>query len=193
MLILGGILSTADYAQSAVCYIKSTCHISSECSSAETRQEHKNTFHCIPSFYVVLLHLHLYSILYYIFNLVVYWALLQSPHKQLHNNLSAPVLLPKQFYPIQAWTRRLKVGLWYPHQDVSNRSLSLVSCLVGPSWINLFVQHIPQVLDWFEICGIWRPNQHLELIVVLLKSFLNHFYFVAGTLFRWILFPWNGV
>lgn len=50
---------------------------------------------------------------------------------------------------------------------------------MGPSWINLFVQHIPQVLDWFEICGIWRPNQHLELIVVLLKSFLNHFGFVA--------------
>ena len=35
---------------------------------------------------------------------------------------------------------------------------------------DLFVQQIPQMLDWIEIWGIWRPSQHLELVVL----FLNH-------------------
>ncbi len=33
------------------------------------------------------------------------------------------------------------------------------------------------MLDWIEV---WRPSQHLKLIVVLLKPLLNHFLFVAG-------------
>ncbi|KAK3520449.1 hypothetical protein QTP70_024065, partial [Hemibagrus guttatus] len=39
--------------------------------------------------------------------------------------------------------------------------------------------HIPQMLDWIEICGIWRPGQHLKLVVVVIKPFLSHFCFVA--------------
>jgi len=50
----------------------------------------------------------------------------------------------------------------------------LVSCAIWhhicsrsfKSWgrgSNLFVQHIPQMLNWIVICGIWRPGQHLEL------------------------------
>ena len=42
------------------------------------------------------------------------------------------------------------------------------------------MQHIPQMLDWIEIWGIWRPNQHLELVVLFLKPFLNHFCSVEG-------------
>uniref|UniRef100_A0A3Q1G7M3 ATP-binding cassette, sub-family C (CFTR/MRP), member 12 n=1 Tax=Acanthochromis polyacanthus TaxID=80966 RepID=A0A3Q1G7M3_9TELE len=38
-----------------------------------------------------------------------------------------------------------------------------------------FVQHISQMLDWIEIWGIWRPSQHLKLVVVFFKPFLNHF------------------
>ena len=30
----------------------------------------------------------------------------------------------------------------------------------------LFVQHIPQMLDWIEIWGIWMPSQHLKLCCV---------------------------
>uniref|UniRef100_A0AAQ5X068 Uncharacterized protein n=1 Tax=Amphiprion ocellaris TaxID=80972 RepID=A0AAQ5X068_AMPOC len=33
-------------------------------------------------------------------------------------------------------------------------------------------QHIPQMLDWIEIWGIWTPSQHLRL-VVLLEPFLR--------------------
>ena len=44
---------------------------------------------------------------------------------------------------------------------------------------DFFVQHISQMLDWTEIWGIWRPIQHLKLVVLLLKPFLNHC-FVAG-------------
>lgn len=36
---------------------------------------------------------------------------------------------------------------------------------------DLFLQHILQVLDWIEILGIWRPCEHLKLIVVLLFAF----------------------
>ena len=43
----------------------------------------------------------------------------------------------------------------------------------------LFVQDIPQMLDWIEISGIRRPSQHLKLVAVLLKPFLNHFCFIA--------------
>lgn len=32
----------------------------------------------------------------------------------------------------------------------------------------------------FEIWGIWRPSQHLELVIVFLKLFLNHVSFVVG-------------
>ncbi|KAK3561878.1 hypothetical protein QTP86_017458 [Hemibagrus guttatus] len=35
------------------------------------------------------------------------------------------------------------------------------------------------MLDWIEIWGIWRPSQHLKLIVVLIKPFLKHSCFVA--------------
>lgn len=32
-----------------------------------------------------------------------------------------------------------------------------------------------QMPDWIEIWETWRPSQHLELVLVLLKPFLNHF------------------
>lgn len=34
-----------------------------------------------------------------------------------------------------------------------------------------FWQHIPQMLVWIRIWGIWRPCQHLKLIIVLNKLF----------------------
>ena len=34
------------------------------------------------------------------------------------------------------------------------------------------------MLDWTEIWGLWRPSQHLKLVVVLFKPFLNLFCFV---------------
>lgn len=37
----------------------------------------------------------------------------------------------------------------------------------------LFVQHIPQTLNWIGIWEIWRLSQHL-------KPFQNHFCFVTG-------------
>ncbi|KAK3563582.1 hypothetical protein QTP86_030933 [Hemibagrus guttatus] len=43
----------------------------------------------------------------------------------------------------------------------------------------LVSEHIPQMLDWIEIWGIWRPSQLLKLVVVVIKPFLNHFCFVA--------------
>lgn len=33
----------------------------------------------------------------------------------------------------------------------------------------LFAQHIPPVLDWIEILGMWKPSQHIELFVMFLK------------------------
>lgn len=44
---------------------------------------------------------------------------------------------------------------------------------------DLFVQHIPKMLNRIEIWEIWRSNQHLKLIVVLLKPFPNYLCFVA--------------
>ncbi len=41
--------------------------------------------------------------------------------------------------------------------------VSPVSCEVGPPWIGLVFQHIPQMLNGIEIWGIWRPSQHLGL------------------------------
>lgn len=31
------------------------------------------------------------------------------------------------------------------------------------------------VLDWIEVCGIWRPNQNLELVIFSSIPFLNQF------------------
>lgn len=55
----------------------------------------------------------------------------------------------------------------------------LLSALHGS---DLFVQHIPQILDCNEIWGIWRPTERLKLVVMLLKPFLNHFCFFAGSI-----------
>lgn len=44
---------------------------------------------------------------------------------------------------------------------------------------DLFEQHIPKMLSRIEIWEIWRSNQHLKLIVVLLKPFPNYLCFVA--------------
>ncbi|XP_053093745.1 carcinoembryonic antigen-related cell adhesion molecule 1 isoform X2 [Pangasianodon hypophthalmus] len=46
--------------------------------------------------------------------------------------------------------------------------------------LDLFVQHIPQMIDWIEIWGIWRPSQHLELLVMFLEPFLNNLCSMAG-------------
>ena len=75
-------------------------------------------------------------------------------------------------------TRPLKVCCGILHQDVDIRSLSPVSCKMGPPWIRLVCPAHPQMLDWIEIWEIWRPIQQLKLVVVLLKPFLNHFCFV---------------
>jgi len=48
---------------------------------------------------------------------------------------------------------------------------------------NLFVQHIPQMLNWIVICGIWRPGQHIELFKMFLKPFLNNVW--QSALFCW--------
>lgn len=42
-----------------------------------------------------------------------------------------------------------------------------------------FFQLIPHMLDSIEIWKIWKSNQHLKIIVVLLKAFLNHLRFVV--------------
>ena len=77
-------------------------------------------------------------------------------------------------------TRPLKVccGIW--HQDVSSRSF--MSCKLRGGALHgsdLFVQHIPQMLSWIDIWGIWRPIQHPKLVVMLLKPFQYQFCFVA--------------
>lgn len=35
--------------------------------------------------------------------------------------------------------------------------------------VRLGLLHIPQMLDWTRIWGIWRPSQHLQLSVVLIN------------------------
>jgi len=40
--------------------------------------------------------------------------------------------------------------------------------------LNLLVQHIPQMLNWIKIWGIWKPGQHLELFIMFLKPSLNN-------------------
>lgn len=44
----------------------------------------------------------------------------------------------------------------------------------------MFFQHITQMLDRIEIWGIWKPIQHLEQLVRLLKPFLINVCSVAG-------------
>lgn len=51
-----------------------------------------------------------------------------------------------------------------------------------------------------SVCGIWRPSQHLKVIVVLLKPFLDHFCFAVriillkrGDSHQGILLPWRSV
>lgn len=63
----------------------------------------------------------------------------------------------------------------YGNKTLAANPLRPVSCEVGPQWI-----HMPQTLDWIKIWGIQRPSQHLKLVIVSLKSFLNHFFSVAA-------------
>ena len=66
--------------------------------------------------------------------------------------------------------------LWYLAPRCRSRPFKSCKVRGGAS------MHIPQMLDWTEIWGIWRPSQHLKLVVVLLKPFLNHCCFVARSI-----------
>jgi len=51
--------------------------------------------------------------------------------------------------------------------------LSPVSGEVGTPKVNLVFKHIPQMLNWIEIWGIWRSSKHFNL--VFLKIFPKQF------------------
>uniref|UniRef100_A0A3Q0RQ92 Ig-like domain-containing protein n=1 Tax=Amphilophus citrinellus TaxID=61819 RepID=A0A3Q0RQ92_AMPCI len=72
--------------------------------------------------------------------------------------------------------------------EVLRSDLSAYSCEVIHEASNVSINRVwgKKLVIVFVICqtsviwGIWRPSQHLKLIVVFLKLFLNHFCSVAG-------------
>jgi len=48
--------------------------------------------------------------------------------------------------------------------------------------LNFLVRHIPHMLNWIEIWGIFRPGKHLEFFIIFLKPLLNNVCSVAGVL-----------
>lgn len=68
-------------------------------------------------------------------------------------------------------TRPLKVSCGTCQQDISSRSFN--AC----KWRGILV--VPDARS-VEIWGIWRPSQHLELLVTFLKPFPNGVRGVAG-------------
>lgn len=63
-------------------------------------------------------------------------------------------------------------------KTLASDPLSPVSCEVEPLW-NGFVCPEHSTDAQMDIWGVWRLIQHFQLIVVFLKSFLNHVCFVA--------------
>ena len=75
---------------------------------------------------------------------------------------------------------KMLCSIW--HQDVTDTTadlLSPVNCDVEPLWFGLVSPMYPPDADWIEIWGNWRQNKHLKLVNVLLKPFLNLFFFVV--------------
>lgn len=83
-----------------------------------------------------------------------------------HNIRTALHYLSKHAFP------PLKVCCRFWHQTVSSRFFNSCKSLGG----DLFFQHIPEMLIWIKIWRIQRPSQHLKLLVVFLKPFLNSTY-----------------
>lgn len=83
-------------------------------------------------------------------------------------------------YHIHRWG----ITLWSPAQDCggpsfavkiarTHRGMHSTTSLKVCCGASVFVNHIPEMLNWIESWGIWRPSEHFKLVVVLVKPFLN--------------------
>ena len=93
--------------------------------------------------------------------------------------------------PFSTNTQLWSIGKWTQQEPWRCGSKMLAADPLNPvnchGW-DLFVQQIPQLLDWTETWGIWRPGQHLELVVFIKP---NHICSVAAeaTAIRDYCFP----
>ena len=70
--------------------------------------------------------------------------------------------------------------------------------MLGLHVLDFFVQHIPQMFDWIEIWGIWRPTSWINCCV---SQTIPESFFLCGRLhylaerchwYQGIQFPWKG-
>lgn len=80
-------------------------------------------------------------------------------HKIRTTCLIFPIFLPKHPWPIAA-------------KILAKDSVNPVSYKMGPPWIRLFY---PQMLSLIVILGIWRPSQHIRLVVGLIILIIDNF------------------